>query len=249
MEIDSLIEQGTTYRQRPLSEFNGEPSWIAKEFREDFFQWRMKVLTYLQARYGNNLMVKKFDELIQEDKHEAHLACLDSLIGILNGLREVNPQKEREEDSETILETIFENFHRFAKQLKKRHEGRSSIEIKDEYDVQDLLHALLRLHFDDVRPEEWVPSYAGGCKRMDFLLKDSKIAIEVKMTRKGLKDKDRGEQLTIDIANYKQHPGVDTLYCFVYDKEELIYNAIGVEKDLEKLSTNDFRVKVFIRPN
>ena len=77
MEIDSLIEQGTTYRQRPLSDFNGEPSWIAKEFREDFFQWCMKALTYLQSRYGNSPMVKKFDELIQEDKHKAHLACID----------------------------------------------------------------------------------------------------------------------------------------------------------------------------
>jgi REase_DpnII-MboI len=34
------------------------------------------------------------------------------------------------------------------------------MDIKDEYDVQDLLHAILRAFFDDVRPEEFVPSYA-----------------------------------------------------------------------------------------
>jgi hypothetical protein len=33
--------------------------------------------------------------------------------------------------------------------------------LKDEYDVQDLLYALLRIFFDDVRPEEWTPSFAG----------------------------------------------------------------------------------------
>lgn len=38
------------------------------------------------------------------------------------------------------------------------------------------------------------PSYAGGSKRMDFLLKDGEIAIEVKMMiRNGLKDKEIGE--------------------------------------------------------
>ena len=57
-------------------------------------------------------------------------------------------------------------------------------EIKDEYDVQDLLNALLRLNFDDVRPEEYTPSYAGSSTRVDFLLKKEKIVIEVKKTRK-----------------------------------------------------------------
>lgn len=43
--------------------------------------------------------------------------------------------------------------------------------LEDEYDVQDLPHALLLLYFDDVRAEEWTPSYAGKSARMDFLLK------------------------------------------------------------------------------
>jgi DpnII restriction endonuclease len=72
-----------------------------------------------------------------------------------------------------------------ARQLRDRHEGRSTLEIEDEYDVQDLLHSLLRLHFDDVRSEEWTPSYAGGSGRMDFLLKVEQIVIEAKMARPG----------------------------------------------------------------
>lgn len=90
--------------------------------------------------------------------------------------------------------------------MRRRHSSRSTLEVTDEYDVQDLLNAILRLHFDDVRPEEWTPSYAGGNNRMDFLLKDDEISIEVKMTRDGLKDKELGEQLIIDIAKYKEHP-------------------------------------------
>jgi len=39
-----------------------------------------------------------------------------------------------------------------ANTLKARHDGRSTLEITDEYDVQDLFTAMLKLHFDDVRP-------------------------------------------------------------------------------------------------
>ena len=51
---------------------------------------------------------------------------------------------------------------------------------------------------------------------MDFLIKDAHIAIEAKMTRKGLGAKKGGEQLIVDIANYKQHQNCNTLVCIVY---------------------------------
>ena len=124
---------------------------------------------------------------------------------------------------------------------------RPTIEINDEYDVQDLLEALLKLHFDDVRAEEWTPSYAGGANRIDFLLKEEEIAIEVKMTRDNLKDKEVGEQLIIDIAKYRAHPNCKVLYCFVYDPNRVIRNPTGLTRDLEKLGA-DFKVKVYIRP-
>jgi hypothetical protein len=69
-----------------------------------------------------------------------------------------------------IVVTIAERFHSVVRQLRERREGRAMLEVTDEYDVQDLFHALLMIHFDDVRKEEWVPSYAGGASRMDFLL-------------------------------------------------------------------------------
>ena len=123
----------------------------------------------------------------------------EQLIAILKAFHEINP-KIAEVDYDKVLSKIFEKFHICARQLKRRHAGRPTLEIKDEYDVQDLLNAILRLHFEDVRPEEWTPSYAGGNNRMDFLLKNEEISIEVKMTRDGLKDKELGDQLIIDIA-------------------------------------------------
>ena len=56
----------------------------------------------------------------------------------------------------------------------------NTLDVQDEYDVQDLFHALLHIHFEDIRPEEWAPSFAGASSRMDFLLKQEQIIIEIK---------------------------------------------------------------------
>ena len=138
-------------------------------------------------------------------------------------------------------------FHEVAKQLRCRYANRPTIEMQDEYDVQDLMHALLRIFFDDVRNEEWTPSYAGGASRMDFLLPRELTVLEVKKTREGLASKQIGDQLLVDIAKYQQHPKCKRLICFVYDPDGRILNARGLENDLTKMHS-DLRVEVFVLP-
>jgi hypothetical protein len=135
-------------------------------------------------------------------------------------------------DPLVLMRTLCGRFHHVVRQLRDRHDNRTTIEIEDEYDVQDLLHSLLKIHFDDVRPEEWTPSYAGKSARMDFLLKDCQIVLEAKKTRKGLGEKEVGDELLIDIARYRAHPDCKTLVCFIYDPEGRIGNPTGMETDL-----------------
>lgn len=151
------------------------------------------------------------------------------------------------EEPNQLIENIFLKFHSIATEMKRRHEKRPTFPIDDEYDVQDLLRALLKIHFADVRREEETPSYAGASGRIDILLKQEKIGIEVKMTRKGLRDKTLGEQLIKAIARYQEHPHCEFLYCFVYDPEMRLSNPNGLEKDLTK-KHDGFEVKVFIAP-
>ena len=145
-----------------------------------------------------------------------------------------------------IVRRICSQFHIVSKQLgEHRHDNRNTITITDEYDVQDLLHALLKIFFDDIRPEEYTPSYAGGSSRIDFLIKSEKIAIETKKTRKGLKGKEIADQLIIDIDRYKAaHPDCEILFCFVYDPENLIQNPIGFEKDINEKHKGEAEVLV-----
>jgi hypothetical protein len=147
------------------------------------------------------------------------------------------------------IEKLCNSFHRFANQLRHRYSDRPTLEIEDEYDVQDLIHALLRLEFDDIRAEEWTPSYAGGSSRTDFLLKQEKVVIEIKKTRKGLNDKELGVQLITDIEKYQAHPDCKSLMCFVYDPEGRIGNPQGIIKDLEGRSNGkSINLKIIIEP-
>ncbi|HEY7402401.1 MAG TPA: hypothetical protein VIB39_02685 [Candidatus Angelobacter sp.] len=44
------------------------------------------------------------------------------------------------------IELLCDRFHAVAKQLRKRHDNRSTLGVNDECDVQDF-HALLRIFF------------------------------------------------------------------------------------------------------
>src|SRR5258708_13814784 len=147
------------------------------------------------------------------DLAEAHIGTLAAEIDTFWEDNVLMPQGD---DSPAILGLIFERFHHVARHLRCRHAKRPTLAIEDEYDVQDLLHALLRIHFDDIRAEEWTPSYAGGSSRMDFLLKNEKTVVEVKKTNKNLEERKVGDQLLIDIKRYEVHPDCRKLVCFVY---------------------------------
>ena len=181
----------------------------------------------------------------QLERLEALVIAIETEIN--NGLIKDEDTPDSDIPSYKNIENIFENFHFCCRQAKIRYEDRPTIDVKDEYDVQDLLHILLKLHFSDIRPEEYTPSYAGRSSRMDFLLKDIKTVIEVKITKKNQKDKEIGEQLTLDIAKYSTHPDCKELYCFVYDPESLIRNPKGLENDLSG-NKNGLIVQVYIRP-
>lgn len=147
------------------------------------------------------------------------------------------------------LVQLCKRFHQMARQLRVRHRGRETLDVNDEYDVQDLFHAALKLHFHDIRAEDYTPSYAGGNSRVDFLLKPERTVVEIKKTRDGLTDKKLGEELIVDIARYQSHPDCDVLVCFVYDPEGRVGNPRGLESDLAKLGNDDLNVVVFIEPS
>lgn len=151
-------------------------------------------------------------------------------------------------DSVRVAVAVGERFRDVQRQLARRHQQRPTLEVRDEHDAQDLYHALLKLFFTDVRKEEWVPSYAGSASRMDFLLPDYRLAVELKHSRPSLGRKSLGEELIVDAERYGQLPHVRHLVCLVFDSEGYIENPRGLEKDLSRLHGSLMvTVKIFDR--
>jgi len=230
-----------------------EPLKHNKRFSPEFTRWRRDTQIAIEHIFGKdrqhlndfnniNYNLGRYSSSIPDSEYQkAFDDGLDNTRAILKSMINEITKYGIGEDNQSplnaiaIIENLCKRFHRVARQLQGRHNNRSTIEIEDEYDVQNLLHGLLTLYFDDIRPEEWTPSYAGSSSRMDFLLKKEQIVIETKKTRKGLGSKEIGEQLIIDIQKYQAHPDCKTLICFVYDPEEKIPNPKGIENDLNRI--------------
>jgi hypothetical protein len=136
------------------------------------------------------------------------------------------------------VEHIFERFGDIVRQMKKRDQNRTPLQINDEYDVQYLLHAFLRLYFDDIRDENYLKRHAGLSPRIDFLLEDESIGIETKHVR----DNHREDQIRNEIAEDKEHyrsePNLEILLCFIYDPDQYLSNPAEFEKDLSDSASN-----------
>ena len=241
-----------------LDELNNEvkkSKFIDKEYGicyindEIYEAFRLKTISLLK------LIIKdKEDESIKKisDLTYNYYSSIEIIEKIIKDIKEyiekdyIVLEEKKIVNLDNTFDMIFGNFHKVVKKMRNRYDNRETLDVKDEYDVQDLLFAILQIFFKDIRKEEWTPSYAGNSSRVDFLLKDEKVVIEVKKTRESMKDKDLGEQLIIDIAKYKSHPDCKNLICFVYDPDGRIVNPDGIIKDLEK-DNKDF-VKIYINP-
>jgi hypothetical protein len=243
-----------------------EPLRLIKHDSPEFRKWGRDTEVVIEKTFGQGTRhIKDFTDIHyrlfashsgtpDSAFQDAYLKGLDSAALMLQSFAEELSEYGVTEDHGPIASSAIDvvcshlrRFHLVARQLRSRHGGRSTLEVKDEYDVQDLLHALLQLDFEDIRDEEWTPSYAGGSARMDFLLKDVEVVLEAKKTRKGLGVKEIGEQLIIDTEKYRAHPSCKTLICFVYDPEGLIANPAALEHDLSG-DKNGVAVKVLVIP-
>jgi hypothetical protein len=251
-ELQKQLDRIDEIRQRGLlsSEFkvwhNKCLSMIEEVFgTESSYVRRFKGITYSHPQENT-----RTPELLKKKAFSSGLYQVKELIeNCINYLSD-NDQKLDKPIQRNIqfIETLCHRFPRIVRQISKEYRGRKTVTIKDEYDVQHILHALLIVGFDDIRPEEWNPSYAGAASRVDFLLKHEKIVIEVKKTRENLKDKEIGEQLIVDIKRYSQNQDCETLICFVYDPDRFISNSNGLEGDLTGRH-DKLEVKVIIAPN
>jgi hypothetical protein len=205
---------------------------------------------YLQA--GKNFASTPSNISTALRKFDGHLDKTHSDGSMKFRFPTINGEARVVQSNETVDSTLLkicDRFHRAVAHLTGRRKGKHSIDFSDEYDVQDVFGTIIKCCYDDVRDEEWTPSYAGGASRIDFVIKDIETAAELKRARPSQAIAD---ELILDIARYSKNQEVKKLVCFVYDPEGLLRrDATQIEIDLSGCRAQGSRkldVIVLIRP-
>ena len=159
----------------------------------------------------------------------------------------VTRREQPTSDPVEALRKVCLRFHAVARQLRLRKDYRTTLEVEDDYDLQDLLCALLKLEFDEVGADEWTPPYAGGSTRTTLLLNRDRLAVVAKKTRSGLTTKELADQVAADAAHYASRKPCVHLFCFIYDPEGRIGSPTRLETDLTSVS-DSFTVDVLVAP-
>jgi hypothetical protein len=122
-------------------------------------------VTYHTVQISGSTIVRQ--NYFDSDAYQAALLTAASILSVM--IQELEDAERArggtraivvtaEPDPIEIVVNLCRRFHRVVRQIRRRHDQRSTLEVSDEYDVQDLVHALLTLRFDDIRPEECTPS-------------------------------------------------------------------------------------------
>ncbi|HEX7047421.1 MAG TPA: transposase [Gammaproteobacteria bacterium] len=150
---------------------------------------------------------------------------------------------------EELLSIIIRGLPRAMHPLTHRRKGVAPLVFESEYDIQDLLHSHIRPWIGDIRPEEYTPSYAGTSTRMDFLLPEHGLVLEIKRIRDKNHASKVGDELIIDVEHYRRHEACKRLWGVIYDPQHLLVNPAGLARDLEGLRRTpdgEVEVKIFI---
>ena len=207
---------------------------------EAYNEWKERRVRVERALEENGLRYYRFGRVLPQGTEvgQAEIASVST-----------SPAPSKPTKVEELLEVTIRGLRRAMHPLTHRRKGMQPLSFGSEYDVQDLLHALLRPWISDIRPEEFTPSYAGSSTRMDFLLPAHKLVIETKVVRDRSHAKRVGDELIIDIEHYRKHPACSSLWCVIYDPDQLITNAEGLKTDLQgqRASQDDtVTVRVFV---
>jgi hypothetical protein len=211
-EVDSLAVLGAV-----IEEFMDLPP----QGQEQFHDWKDKRARIEAALEENGLRYYRFGRVLPQG------APLE------DSAPKATTAPAKPQSVEELLEVVILGLRRAMHPLTHRRKNAQPLTFENEYDVQDLLHAMLRPWIADIRPEEFTPSYAGSSTRMDFLLPAYGLVIETKIIRDRLHAKKVGDELIIDIEHYRKHPDCRRLWCVIYDPNHHVTNAEGMKHDLE----------------
>jgi REase_DpnII-MboI len=109
-----------------------------------------------------------------------------------------------------------------AKQLTRRRAGKPDFNIGDEYDVQDLLHAIIRCYLKYSVQEDPISTVAGTkSSRADIAIEELGVLIDLKFVRSPNDQKQLLSDFAEDLVLYSKWPHLKTFVFCVYNSDDL----------------------------
>jgi hypothetical protein len=150
---------------------------------------------------------------------------------------------------ERVLQ-LLDQFSASAAVVANRYAQRSPFAITDEYDVQDLFHALVLPIAADCEAEDPTPKRAGKSSRLDFVSRQLRMGFEMKFVHDSGHTEKLRREILLDEATYHEHPYVERVVAFLYDPNRHIapLDRGILERDLSASVTIDGRsVQYYVR--
>jgi REase_DpnII-MboI len=122
-----------------------------------------------------------------------------------------------------LIEQLCKRIGKSARILSNRQrKDKSSYSIEDEYDVQDLLHAILRAFLKYSVQEDPLQKVAGTrSSRADISIEELGIIIELKFVRSPDDQKKIFDEFSKDLVLYSAWQPLKTLFFVIYNSSDL----------------------------
>jgi hypothetical protein len=201
--------------------------------------------SYYAERYNERMRAKGISDLVTNRS----LLPLSQGTDLTYELLFSGAQGGASKPEVSIVEQMCYRLPQAARILAIRsRKGKSGYEISDEYDVQDLLHALLRAYLKYSVQEDPLPKVASAkSSRADISIEELGILIEVKYVHGPEDQKRLFEEYSQDLVLYAQWPHLRTLVYLIYNSADL-RDAEAFEKlsSTQEIGGKKFEVKVVL---
>lgn len=138
-------------------------------------------------------------------------------------------------EQNVINNHIFDLVFNYLRGSIIEFEKRAKIKFENEPELQNFIYSVFRALFSSVEFEDPTEKMCEKSNRLDFVLKDHKIIIEVKYVRDKTHAKKISEELSADYLRYKQSPYGQTIINYIYDPNNHITNHDLYKKQLNKI--------------
>jgi len=136
---------------------------------------------------------------------------------------------------EIINNHVFDLMFNNLKDAVLEFERRTNTKFKNELELQNFIYSMLRTLFESTEFEDPTEKICGASNRLDFVLKDHKIIIEVKYVRDRNHAKKISKELSEDYPRYKLSKYGEKIINYIYDPNNYIANHNLFKRQLKLL--------------